>query len=627
MPDHHPTSRRPSILVPALAALTACSQPPVTAAPVTAAPVSATLAFVDATVFDGEAWSEHVTVLVDGDEIVALGPGTPVPEGATTIDAHGQTLLPGLIDGHTHVQAPGQLAAALMFGVTTEIDMFTLPLLARTLRAEQAETGAPHRADLVSAGYLATAPGGHGTEYGFEIPTLSAPGEAATWVDARLDEGSDFIKIVYDDGSGYDSDIPTLDRPTLEALIEASHARDTIAVVHIASQREAIEALRAGADGLAHLFLDEAPTPQFLEAARSGDAFVVGTLSVLFALCDGTRGAPLADDPRVRPWLSPPDDGSLRRGMPMVRAGGCQHAMRTTKQLHDAGVELVAGTDAPNPGTVHGASLHDELALLVEAGLPTAAALRAATSAPAAAFGLTDRGRIAPGQRADLVLVQGDPRRDIGTTRAIVGVWKAGVRSDRDAAAADIAQRWEEIEQARRQPPPEGLSEGSDPGWIADFEQPRPEARFGAGWQPSTDAMRGGKSTVTLTTADGALNIQGSIDGDGLPNAWAGAMFFPGPRPMAPTNLSSHPILRFRARGSGPLSVMLFAAQLGFMPSVRRVELTDAWTEQSIDLRELVSEPYDVSGLFFGGPPLAGPFEIQLDDVRLEPSTPGQLSP
>ena len=79
-----------------------------------------------------------------------------------------------------------------------------------------------------------------------------------------------------------------------------------------------------------------------------------------------------------------------------------------------------AGTDAPNSGTAHGASLHGELQLLVEAGLTPTEALAAATSAPAAAFHLTDRGRIAPGLRADLVLVEGDPTADILQTRAIV---------------------------------------------------------------------------------------------------------------------------------------------------------------------------------------------------------------
>jgi imidazolonepropionase-like amidohydrolase len=94
-------------------------------------------------------------------------------------------------------------------------------------------------------------------------------------------------------------------------------------------------------------------------------------------------------------------------------------------------VEILAGSDAPNPGTAHGASLHHELELLVRAGLTPIEALRAATSAPARRFGLADRGRIAPGQRADLLLVAGDPTADILATRAIERIWKNGAVVER----------------------------------------------------------------------------------------------------------------------------------------------------------------------------------------------------
>jgi hypothetical protein len=94
------------------------------------------------------------------------------------------------------------------------------------MRAEQArEGGAPHRADLFSAGTLVTAPGGHGTEYGVPIPTLSGADGAQEFVDARLAEGSDWIKLVVDDGSAWGLDLPTLDAATVRAVVAAAHAR------------------------------------------------------------------------------------------------------------------------------------------------------------------------------------------------------------------------------------------------------------------------------------------------------------------------------------------------------------------------------------------------------------------
>ena len=103
-----------------------------------------------------------------------------------------------------------------------------------------------------------------------------------------------------------------------------------------------------------------------------------------------------------------------------------EHAFEAVRQLRAARVPILAGSDAPNPGTTHGASLHREMEMLVAAGLKPVEALAAATSAPAKAFGLADRGRIVRGLRADLVLVKGHPGQDVTATRDIVRIWKAG---------------------------------------------------------------------------------------------------------------------------------------------------------------------------------------------------------
>ena len=92
---------------------------------------------------------------------------------------------------------------------------------------------------------------------------------------------------------------------------------------------------------------------------------------------------------------------------------------------------LLAGTDPPNATVVHGASLHRELELLVQSGLTPTQALTAATQSASEIFRLNERGRIVPGRRADLLLVRGDPTRDITATRDIVHVWRSGVEFDR----------------------------------------------------------------------------------------------------------------------------------------------------------------------------------------------------
>jgi imidazolonepropionase-like amidohydrolase len=96
--------------------------------------------------------------------------------------------------------------------------------------------------------------------------------------------------------------------------------------------------------------------------------------------------------------------------------------------LHEAGVPIVAGTDANPWAPRHGVGLHRELELLTGAGLTPMEALASATGAPAVHFGLTDRGRVRPGLRADLLLVDGDPTTDITAIGAVVDVWRRGVR-------------------------------------------------------------------------------------------------------------------------------------------------------------------------------------------------------
>lgn len=107
--------------------------------------------------------------------------------------------------------------------------------------------------------------------------------------------------------------------------------------------------------------------------------------------------------------------------------------MTAIPPLAAANVRILAGTDAGNPGTAPVVSLHGELEYLVKAGLAPERALAAATSVPAAAFHLIGRGRIAPGLRADLVLVNGDATADVMATRDIVEVWKGGIPVDRES--------------------------------------------------------------------------------------------------------------------------------------------------------------------------------------------------
>ena len=260
------------------------------------------------------------------------------------------------------------------------------------------------------------------------IPTLASPDEADAFVAARLAEGSDFIKIIHDDtNEAYGRNLPTLGEGTVAAIVKAAHARGRIAVAHIGSERHARAAVAAGVDGIVHLFVGASVSPDFGEFVAKRGAFVIPTFAVLKHLCGASDGPSLMADGEIQRRVRQPFRPVLSVPSP-TPARSCEAASDAVRQLVNAGALLLAGTDSPGPGTAYGASLHRELEHLVSAGVPPLTALAAATSAPARAFRMTDRGRIAPGLRADLTLVNGDPSKDIRATLDIAAVWKRGIR-------------------------------------------------------------------------------------------------------------------------------------------------------------------------------------------------------
>jgi imidazolonepropionase-like amidohydrolase len=400
-------------------------------------------AVVDARVFDGERVLPRATVVVRGGRIASVSAARPGRLPAAVVEGRGRTLLPGLVDAHFHAQNEAALAASMRFGVTTVLDHFNFADNVAALRPLRAR---PDLADFRTAISGATAPGGHGTQYGRPTPTVTTPDSAEAFVAARVADGADHVKIIVERGSAA-RPFETLDSATAHALVRAAHRRRLLAVAHVTRAADAAMALGAGVDGLVHVWFDTGAVPAVAALARARGAFVVPTIGVGRATL-GADAARLVADPRVGPWLPARVVATLSdtmghlRGLPDSAARAVvAHAPRAradrraaVRGLHAAGVTILAGTDAINTGATPGASLHAELLALVESGLSPTEALVAATSAPARAFRLGDRGRIAPGLRADLLLVDGDPTADVTATRAIVGVWKQGVRLRREPA-------------------------------------------------------------------------------------------------------------------------------------------------------------------------------------------------
>ncbi|MFZ0165716.1 MAG: amidohydrolase family protein [Trebonia sp.] len=345
------------------------------------------IALTNVRVFDGERLLEPTTVVIDGDRI------GDDQAGARTWDGGGGVLLPGLIDCHIHLTDDATLSALACYGVTTGLDMGTWPPeLVASLR------GRPGVTDVRSSGTGATHPASmHAKRMGRAQGLVADPGESRAYVAQRVAESVDYIKIIVDP--------PGFDELTVRALVEAAHAHGLRTIAHAATRDAVLLAQAGGVDVLTHAPIDRPLEDSDVQRARACGQVVVPTLTMMEAIVERLAGnAPVSYD--------------------VARA--------TVGQWYQAGVTILAGTDANQAASApasppYGTSLHHELQLLVGAGLSAVDALRSATILAARYFGLADRGVIAPGKRADLVLIDGDPLRDISAVSKIAAVWCAGV--------------------------------------------------------------------------------------------------------------------------------------------------------------------------------------------------------
>ncbi|MFB6549450.1 amidohydrolase family protein [Streptomyces sp. NPDC056405] len=357
--------------------------------PASAAPARTAVRHVR--VFDGRQLTEPRTVVINGS---IISPDTSTA-GAHTLDGTGLVLLPGLIDAHVHLHGPDTLARLASYGVTTALDMATWPpQLLASLRQVTDLT------DIRSAGTPAIGDGGpHSHIPGMaQEAIVRSPQQAGEFVAAQVSAGADYIKIVAEaPGQGGP------EQETIDALVAAARTHGRKTVAHAATAGAYTMALDAGVDFVTHIPIDRPLDPGDIARMAAAGQVCIPTLTVM----QGTAAA-----------------------------GGAAPAYHTARRnlgaLHTAGVPILAGTDANlQPGVPfqveHGVSLHHELELLVDAGLAPVEALHAATALTARYFGLTDRGSVRPGLRADLLLVDADPLADIRATRAIHRIWCAGI--------------------------------------------------------------------------------------------------------------------------------------------------------------------------------------------------------
>lgn len=382
----------------------------------------------DVVVFDGERFTGHDAVAVRGGLIAEVGGAGDLP----VFDGGGRVLIPGLIDAHAH-NSGSNARGGLRFGVTAMLDMYGRidPRL-----DGRADLGEHRHADVWWAGWGLTVPGGHPAQWFPEAPTVSVTAEVEGFVDERVSEGSDFLKIVVQRRDF----ASTVSQGEADAGVEAAHAHGMLAVAHAGGWDDALVAARAGVDVLVHLPVGEKPDREALDLLAERGTPVVATLTVTSgARCEHDVTAFL-EDPAIAGRLD-----KYQRAEADLYPDACDRrdhdwwreaSEASFQAVRDAGLPLLVGTDSGNAPVVTGVSVYHELELLAERGVPVEAALAGATSLTADAFGLAERGRIAPGKRGDLVLLEASSPEEVIGTYGIAAVWKNGHAVDLEVPEA-----------------------------------------------------------------------------------------------------------------------------------------------------------------------------------------------
>ena len=423
-------------------------------------PTSTVVAYEGATLITGDGGPPlgGGVLVVDQGVItdVGLAANVTIPEGATVVDLTGKTVMPTLVDLHGHVgfvdglsfdsanytreNIVDQLRRYAYHGVGAIVSMGTDPgELAFEIQADQ-QAGTLGGARLHTA-FRGIARPNAGPGAPTMRPTAlgaSTAEEARALVAEIANTNAAFVKIWVDDrGGSVDKLTPDLYGP----IIQTAHEHDLQVIAHIFYAEDARELVEAGVDGFAHLARDVEMDDALVAAIVEHDVFVMPNLAVSER---GRNADPpgWVNDPLLAESVSPEVIGRIRESYvnrtPDAAARGAESfaaMLRSLKKLSDAGATLVLGADTGIQDHIQGYMEHHELALIVEAGISPARAIQIATSAPAAVLGI-DSGLLAPGKRADFLVLDANPMYDITNTRRISAVYLNGHELDREALRA-----------------------------------------------------------------------------------------------------------------------------------------------------------------------------------------------
>jgi len=588
------------------------------------------IAITGANVVDGTgSAARKVQVLVRNGRIAAAGADIQIPANAKIVDGKGKTLVPGFFDVHTHLPYsagadltgdwPKNLKAYLYCGVTSVVDFGTYGEMFEPMRRllQTGVVAGPH----IQFAVRMTTPGGHGAEAGwgdFFSIEVSTAAEAAAKARKLMSYKPDAIKV-FTDGWRYDMspDLSSMEPRTLKAIVDEAHKVGIPVLTHTVTLERAKIAAEAGVDVVAHGIGNTPADAAVTALMKSKGTTYAPTLAVY--------------EPRPRNQLPPLLEMVLEPAMRSIVRNGSEarpsaqrlkrwaNLQQSVAAMRDAGVNVATGTDAGVTGTLHGWSTLRELQLLVASGLTPLQAITAATGASARAVKVAaDRGTIAPGMRADLVLLGGNPLEDIHDIEKVERVFLNGRELDRPGLAAQIAT-----------PELTPIPARKAVSLVDDMEGAEGRTQLGTLRVDSFDYGSDHSKilfTRTLRSAsDHALLFQARMSEKPRPYARLDLPLSPGA--VEPVDASAFHGVEFEARGDGEYRLMVpvrsardrsaFSAKFGASAEWKRIRIPFSELKQPSTAEKVKWSGRDLLMLTFEiARPADGEGWLELDNVR-----------
>jgi len=446
------------------------------------------------------------------------------------LDAQGQYAVPGFIDLHVHLSSSGSNYDAFQFlpveshfnanlylGVTNVVDLF---IPSNTLDRAQALSQQRLTPTLFHAGTVFTNPGGHGTQFGVPAFEITKDADIAKYWPQHMASAPHVTKAIVE---RHGSKTEPLTKSQLLELGKRSKAAGLPFFVHISNLQDAKIAIEAGATALAHGIYTESLDQDFIQLMQTHDVTYIPTLSVVYNQQQEKESQLLSGNQEFVAVLPEKmqycmfENTSPARGYKQLAWQQRQISHNNIAKLHKAGVNIGAGSDAGNPYTFHGVSLHTELFNLSEAGLSNGDVLNSATINAARAINQSQNlGQLQVGYDASFILTPDNPVKNLAALSDISAVYKSGQAVDRTALI-------KENQNITPFGPQCHLSTSSNKATklIDNFQQ-------GNHWEMVDDLVVNGRSQSKLTYKDGALTIESQIAKPSNFGAWAGAqLHFP----------------------------------------------------------------------------------------------------